>query len=355
MGLQGNKRTLCIELNAEEINVVEGKYSKKGVIVNKSFSIPMPKELYIDGEIQDMDQFAYVLNNGLVENNAFKGETYGIVNSSQIILREISMPRVEDSQIDSVLSYQLEDYLPVDPDNYVVKYINLGNIVDEGIEKLSLLLIGVPRIIVESHLNLFKNVGLKPVVLDFSGNAINKLIYFGEKINNFYDNQGTVACINVGYESTSLTITQKGIIKVSRVNEIGKRNIIKELQNRFGGITEQEALDKIDEIDDINEEYNPISQEYIIAESLKYSLNQILESIEMIFRYYRTRDVGNNIDLVILHGNMFDINGIETLLTNYFETTCIRLDSLSKVKFNGNLSKYSNAIGGLIRIDEVKK
>lgn len=268
-------------------------------------------------------------------------------------MRDISMPKVEEKQIESILSYQLSDYLPVDPEDYVVKFINLGTKIEDDNERLSILLIGVPRIIVESHLNLFKNVGLKPAVLDYAANAINKLINFGESINNFYDNKETIACIELGYESTSLTLTQEGVIKVSRVNELGAKNILVELQNRFNGLSEQDLITKISEIEDISEEFNPISDEYNLAEGIKSSLGGILDSIEMIFRYFKTREIGNDICLIILHGGMLNINGIEKLFSNYYDYPCVKIDSLSKVKFNGDLSKYANAIGGLIRLSEV--
>ena len=74
----------------------------------------------------------------------------------------------------------------------------------------------------------------------------------------------------------------------------------------------------------------------------------------MIFRYYRTREIGNDINLVLLHGGLSNIKGIDKLFTESFNIPCVKLDSISKVKFNGNLSKYANAIGGLIRLDGVK-
>ncbi len=41
-------------------------------------------------------------------------------------------------------------------------------------------------------------------------------------------------------------------------------------------------------------------------------------------------------------------------MSNYLNRTCVKLNSLDKVKFNGDLSKYANAIGALIRVNGVK-
>lgn len=324
MNLINIKNTLSMDFNADEIRVVEGKFTKKGIIVSKSLSIPLPDGLYIDGEIQDMNQLVYILKKELSDNKISQGNVYGVVNSTNIIMREIAIPKVDDNQVEAILSYQLAEYLPVNPEEYVVKHMPIGTISVDGIEKLNILLIGIPKDIVESHLNLFKNINLKPQVLDFAGNSINKLVYFNDCINGQYIEKA-IACIDLENDSVGLTITQEGIIKVSRVIKV--------------------------EIDAIN----PDSQDYKLVSGLKTNINELLYNIDMVFRYFKTREVGNDIDLILLHGGMSDIEGIEQLFTKYFDKPCIRLNDLSKVKFGGDLAKYANAIGALIRIGEVKK
>jgi len=78
-----------------------------------------------------------------------------------------------------------------------------------------------------------------------------------------------------------------------------------------------------------------------------------MEKIEMIFRYYMTRDSGNIINYILLEGGLSNINGLDNLFSNYFNIPSIKLLSLDKIKWNEELSKFSNAIGGLIRFDRV--
>lgn len=342
MSLFGIKSTISIDFGDREIRVVEGKYSKKGVVINKSFSIPIDEGLYVDGEIQDMDQLAYLLRDGLAENKISQGDANGVINSTKIIMREISMPKVDKGQIEAILRYQLSDYLPINPEEYVVKHIGLGSIMEDGVEKLNLLLIGVPRNIVEGHLNLFKNVGLRPNVLDYAGNSIIKLINAGESINDFYDNQNSIACIDLSYGGTGLTINHQGTMKVSRVIDIDSKAVLEDL-------AKVEAL----QLGDISDELNSNSQEYSLVQQLRGDISEILQKIEMVIRYYKTREVGNDIDLILLYSDMSNIDGIEKIFSDFFDKPCVKLKSLSKVKYNDDLSKYANAIGGLIRLGEV--
>lgn len=355
MSILGSKTNLSIDFSANEIRVVEGKYSKKGITVNKSVSIPIPSIVYDDGMIKDMDQLAYLLRNGLSVNKISSGETFGVINSTRIITREITLPMVEDNQIDAIIKYQLEDYLPVNPEDYVVNYLKIGSIMEDGVEKQGVMLIGVPKPVAEGHLNLMKNAGLRPAALDYWGNAVRKLLMTGDRVNGTNDNKGIIATVDLGYKTSAITITQGENIKVSRNGDITSDNLIDSIGKLYPELSEEDIIGRIGEIKSLNESYSSSNQKHHISESIKTYVADTATRIEMILRYYRTREAGNDIDLILLTGEMADIEGVDKLLSGYFDKTVIRLNSMEKVKYEGKLHKYANAIGGLIRLDEVRR
>ncbi|MDD2397523.1 MAG: pilus assembly protein PilM [Tissierellia bacterium] len=334
MGLFNKKMTISIEFRADEIRVVEGRYNKKNIIVNKCFTIPVSDGLYEDGVIKDMEKFSYVLQKGLSKNNVSRGEVYGVINSSNIIIREIRLPKVEEKQIASILNYQLDEYLPVDPEGYVVQHIPLDIVEEDGVEKQNVMLIGVPKYMVETHLNLLQNLGLKPVALDYAGNAISKLIKYSDTINGIYDNDITIACVDLEQESTTLNITNKGIMSISRV-----------IKEEISPTVDETPFMTLDESDD---------QDVAIASGLRGKFAVILDKIDMVFRYYNSRETDKDIELVLIYGNHSHVDGIEDLMSSYFDMPCVKLNVLDKVKFYGDLAIYANAIGALIRVNGVK-
>lgn len=334
LGLFNKKMTISIEFRADEIRVVEGRYNKKNIIVNKCFTIPVPEGLYEDGVIKDMEKFSYVLQKGLSKNNVSRGEVYGVINSSNIIIREIRLPKVEEKQIASILNFQLDEYLPVDPEGYVVQHIPLDIVEEDGVEKQNVMLIGVPKYMVETHLNLLQNLGLKPVALDYAGNAISKLIKYSDSINGVYDNDITIACVDLEQESTTLNITNKGIMSISRV-----------IKEEISPTVDETPFMTLDESDD---------QDVAIASGLRGKFAVILDKIDMVFRYYNSRETDKDIELVLIYGNHSHVDGIEDLMSSYFDMPCVKLNVLDKVKFYGDLAIYANAIGALIRVNGVK-
>lgn len=331
MGLFSKSKTLSIEFRTDEIRVVEGRYNKKNVQVDKCFTIPVPQDLYEDGVIKDADQFLHIMQEGLKKNNVSHGDVYGVINSSNIIIREIRIPKVDTKQIASILNYQLDDYLPVDPEGYVVQYIPLDLVEEDGLEKQNVMLVGVPKYIVETHLNLLQNLGLKPLVLDYAGNSISKLIQLNDSINGVYDKNMTIACVGLEQESTALNITDKGLMSMSRVVKEEISPVVLE--------SHEVAFD----------------QDVAVVSGIKSNLAVILDGIDMVFRYYNSRESNNDIELVLIYGSYSQVDGIEGMMSSYFDRPCVKLNTLDKVKFHGDLAKYANAIGALIRTNGVKR
>jgi type IV pilus assembly protein PilM len=233
--------------------------------------------------------------------------------------------------------------LPVDPQAYVVQYLPLDTVEENGVEKQNLMLIGVPKSIIEPHFNLLQNLGLKPLVLDYAGNAITKLIRFNDSINGVYDKNITIVCVDLEHESTTLNIIEKGMMSISRVVKEEIRPIVYE----DAALTSDEASWPVEGNESFEQDNSAVS-------GLKRNLGVILDGIDIVFRYYSSRETENDIDLILLHGYYSNIDGIENLIGNFFEIPCVKLNVLDKVKFYGDLADYANAIGGLIRVSGVK-
>ena len=347
------RKILSIDIGSFQIKAVEGKATKKGIIIDNYFSIPTPKDAYNDGEIEDRDLIHYVLDEGLKKNKIKSKNVYLTINSSSIITRELIIPKVEYEEIENILSFQLEDYIPINPENYIVQFKIIGSVYEGDIEKLKLLLIAIPKEIVESHYRLLKDLDLNPVVLDYQPNSIAKIIKYNGLINDTYTTENiTFVAIDIGYDSTKVSIIKNGIIQVSRVVEIAGKYIDQNILNFFE--YNQEELEEkkrvIDDINHVDEEYSDYSR---LIDIIKNSFQSLNEKIEIIFRYYLTRETNNKINMILLFGGCANINGIANLYSNYFNIPSIKVESFNNVYFSGDLSKYINSIGSIIRTTEV--
>mgnify|MGYP003764314325 CR=1 FL=1 len=349
------KKILSIDFGGKQVKIIEGQASKNMINIKKGFTIDLPDEVYRDGEILEEDLLSNLIKESLKENKIRTEQAYGIINSSHIITRSFSLPKVPEKDIPSIIEYQLDELFPVDPEGYIINPLIIGNRMEDEMEKTDILLVGTPRKIVLDHLDLMKSIGLKPLVLDFQGNAMAKLLNFNSSINDFYNTRDMViASIDMGHINSKLSIIKNGKILVTRVLDIGTMNVLDSIDAIFD-YTLENSEEKLFQIEDINhntEEYTDYSRLVNITRTV---IDNLLENIEMVFRFYTTREMVNMINFIVLQGSLSNINGIENLFSNYFNIPSIKLTNLNKVKINQDISKFSNAVGGLIRIAEVQR
>lgn len=351
-----NKPHISIDFASSEIKIVEGLVTKAGVNIIKAESLELAKDIYRDGEILNEIKLKEMLRDFLRFND-FKMnlDAYGVINSSSIITRDINIPKVELDEIASLLQFQIEEFLPINPEDYVIDHLILENDRSSEDDNLRLLLIAIPIGIVLSHLNLMKEAGLEPQVLDFQGNAVSKLLSFNETINGDEDiKDKTIVSIDLGYTNTEVTISINGNIEVSRVIGMGSKKMYENISNILN-IPEDEAEIKVKNLKEIDNSESNMEEESRLLNVFRASLEETMDWVDKVVKYYDSREFGNKIHFIVLQGGISNIPGIKRIFSDYFSIPTIHLKELDRVKLYGDIWRYSNAIGGLIRKDEVKR
>lgn len=346
-----NKKVVSIDIGSYETKVVEGNITNKGIVIDKSFSMPTPKGSYENGYIIDKELLYYLLNQELKKNKVSSDIVYLTIASSAIIVREILLPKVSSNEVEGILKYQIGEYLPMDPEEYVIQHQIIGNGEEDGIEKLNVLIIAVPKEIVESHFSLINQLNMKPCVMDFQSNSISKILVYNELINGTYKTRDlTFAAIDIGHNSTNVTIEKNGSIQVSRVIEFGGDDIDKKVFSILDFSKEELEVQKKEiDISRFDEDY---SEKNRLSNVVKTSIEEIMDMVDKVFRYYTSRDVGNKIHMILLYGGISNLNGIENLFSNYFNIPTVKIEILDKVSIQGDLNKYINCVSSLVRNTE---
>ena len=351
-----NNSKISIDFGSSVIKVVEGEFNKGVIKIAKSSIFNIDEDTYRDGRIFDLNGIADYLNDNLkISKLSNNFAASAVINSSSIITREITIPIVSTKEIKSIIDFQLSDFLPVNPDDYVVNHLIVGSIEDEGVEKYRIVLIAIPNEIVLCHLELMKKTDLRPKVLDFQANSIAKLLNHNNIINENYDlNYKTVASIDIGHMSTNITIIKEGNMEVTRTFELGVRDLYNNLSDLLS-ISIEDTEKKVHSIADINSIDDELDEYHNIINLTRMFNDDLIESVQSVFRYYISRCIDNKIDLIILQGGYSNLNGICKVFKDNLDIVCLKLNGLDNVNFKGDLSLYANAIGGLIRLVEVDK
>lgn len=349
-----NPSIISLDIGSYETKMIEGKVNSKGVEIKKASSFETPDGCYENGHILDKELLSYVLKEELNKNSFKSSNAYITINSSDILTREIILPKVDEEELDGILSYQGNEYFPTDISNCILQYKVIGTVLEDEIEKINLIAIAVPEKIAEDHFQLLQMAELKPIVMDFQSNSVCKLFRYNSLINGSYETYGkTLALIDLGHENVSITIVRDGIILVTRIVGNAGKDIDFGIMNFFN-LSQDEAMERKIKISNINDEIEDYSEYNRMLNIARTTIDNCLDDIDKVFKYYLTRDVANQIDYICLYGGMSNINGIEQYFETYFEISTIKINRLDKIFYDG-IEKYINCIGALLREKEEKK
>lgn len=345
-----NKKKITVvafDIGSSSIKVVEGSYHKGELTVNKVVKSVTPKDCIEDGKILNNNLLSNELKRLMTENSISAKHGICTNNSTTIINREILIPKVEDEEIQTVVRFEIQQYLPINLDDYVFQVTKLGE--DEDSNKLNVRVIAYPDKMARGYYDMLREMELKPHALDVNYNALNKLSNHFQEINGkYYNKEEATVFIDMGASSLDVNIYSNGILQFTRIIKAGG-NYLDEVLIRECNVKEEDLF---------NYKSTEINLEDIENQdkSVLYEIDDWIEKIEKIIQFYKNKNMGIDINNIFIYGGLSNLKGLCEYMTSklFIETELIK--EISNVHFNSktpitNIHDYINVIGSIIRIE----
>lgn len=348
-----SKSVTAIDLGSFETKVIQGRQERDSVEVKKAFSFITPPNTYENGYIRDEFKLLDVVREEMRNNGISNSTCHITIKSTAILIREIQFPNLGSKEIEGLLNYQLAEYLPMDFSKYVIQHKAIEKVEGTDKEKLNVLVVAIPKEMVDMHYNFIRELGLKPEVMDYQSNGLWKLLNQAGSINgSIYPSEKTIAAVDLGYSSSNVTIVSKGSAKLNRVIDSGGLNLDKNISNlvSMGSEELQTYKQGIADVSVLEEGY---SDQNRYTNIVKTSVEGIMDKIDKVFKYYASREPERKLDTILLYGGLSRIKGIDKLFSGYFNIPAAVLENTGKIHLTGDVNKYAGCVGALIRDDGV--
>lgn len=337
------KPVVSFDFGSESIKVVEGRYVNGQLKVMTYFTVPTQGVLE-DGRIINEKLLIKNLETALKEHQVKAKYVVCTLNSTQIINRELFVPVVEEDELDTVVRFEIQQFLPINLSDYLVQYVILDQVEVNGEPRLKLNVVTFPEKMAAVYYKVLKEVGLKPYALDVTYNALGKLANYAELLNDVTDLEGAVAFVDMGAQSIDLNIFTNGNVQFTRLI-------------KSGGMTINERLNQLPDDMSIKSaaslENADLNGEEVISRILRLSVDEMMYELERVLQFYRNKSVGNQIDHIFILGGYSNINGLETYMSEKLSISTSQLKGLNNVDFSDSsiqVHEYANAIGAMIRL-----
>ena len=318
MGLFGRRQNVIgLDIGSGFVKVVEVDHSGDQPEVVRVAMRPLPPDAIVEGEIMDYGLVSDAVM-GLFQSLGMKGaEVVAAVGGHDVIIKKIAMDRMKDSDAREVVKWEAEQHVPFD-----IKSVELDfQILDphgDGLQ-MEVLLVAAKRELIDNKIGLLQDAGVEPVVIDIDAFALHNAFEY-----NYPDAQdGIVALVNVGHETTNVSILENGIPILTRDIPFGSRKIREDLQ-RERGLTAEQAESVVQ-----GREVTTDLESFV-----QISADEVAVGIERASAFLMTREDGNTVGRIFLSGGGARIPGmsqtlatrmgVETEIVNPFERVPVR-------------------------------
>ena len=343
------RNVVAFEIGSKHIKIVEGKYSKDKLSIYKMGQVETPMASIEDGAIIDERALVNTLQVAINQLGIKSKDAVVTSNSSSIIDREIIIPAVDESEMESVIKYEIQQYLPINLDEYIVEYVVIDKLVDSEGPKLKVNVISYPKDIVNGYYKLIKSLGLNPYVLDVTYNSLKKIVNHTGMIKNGGQVTGTVAFVDMGATSINVTIFKRGQLDFTRIIKSGGETIDQALSSRLDmsiKSTESMKMDKGNLLDiQDDDEVNVI---------IKETVDEMIGELEQILQFASNKN-GENVDEVVIYGGASKLRGLDVYMQRKLLKSIKRVFTLERIDMSTSampkepIGEYLNAIGAVIR------
>lgn len=364
MRAKNNKKKgplLAIDLGSHSVKVVQGQETGNRLKVTQWAVEKLGPGVYENGLILDGQTLKHILTE-MIKTNHFKVKNVALsIECTEIIKREMIIPKVDDEDQMDLIQYEVSQYLPIDINAYVLEYKVLENFIEDGNSKLRILLGAIPKEIVKAHYELIASCGLNPAYMDMHSNALEKLVSSAAS-ENLYSTSKTAAYVDFGHGIIDISLFEKEHYKFNRLLKMGGAGF-DDLLVQHLAIPQEEAENrkKKTSILAIQKAYMNIEnspeamgdvKNNVVRETMHY-INECMDEMDKVFKYYTSRSADNKIDQIYVYGGGSQLKELPELFKERFGIPTEVMKSLPNIDFIKNnteaLPLYINAVGALIR------
>lgn len=298
-----NKSSFGLDIGVSSINAVWLSRLKNGFEVDASISAATPTKGMMSESPLDQEEMARAIAK-VVSDAKITSKTVNVaLPENQVYTKVIEMPVLSDKELSSAIYWEAEQHIPVPLTTVTMAWSVLRKAYEGGGEKMQILMVAAPTLLVNKYQKILKMAGL---TIKFLETEILSIIRALVGDQNFPPS----IIINIGAINTSLVIIRDGIMIFSYSIPTGGKAISRAITTDFG-LTPDQA-----------EEYKNtygVSKEAFggkIGKATEPILNSIMSEVRKALAFYVDKYKNDKpIRQIILTGGTAKLPGIDLFFT----------------------------------------
>lgn len=241
------------------------------------------------------------------------------IPASKTFTRTMTLPKLKAKDLDAAVQLEAEQYIPVPIDDLYIDH----TVITQNDKEMEVLVVGVPKKMVDSYLVLTRLLGLEVVAVETTISAAGRLFVHAEQ------SDVPTVLIDLGSLSTDITIYDKGLVVTGTVGS-GGDNFSDLIASQLK-VTKQEA-----HIIKTKYGLGVSKKQKEISEGLSPVLEQLTKEIRRMIRYYEERsNTDKKIGQIVTMGGGANMPGLSEYMTSTLRLPVRMCDPWQHLDFAG--------------------
>lgn len=332
-----------IDVGSEKLKIVEGSSRNGHVSISAACEMTYNGEIVYNGSITDSSSFGFLVHEALSVNNIKSRDVSVVVSSSDIIVRDLKLPKVKESELKAIITNQMEKMLKSDQEFYI-DYAVINPDIDG---MFGVMAYAVPINLVKEYYSVLKELGLHPVHFDISENIHYKLLSHTTINQNSNENENMMF-MDIGHNFISYYGFTHGQLFFCRTDPSPIEEFMQEM--RYIERPEDEGGgDYLNEID-----FSPIfrHRDERVNDTCSRLVYKLTESMTKYIQYLVMNTETKRVGRIVISGGIASINGLDKAFQESLGIKVETLNSTGKVTMGPQIPyvKFSTAAGALLRL-----
>lgn len=318
----GSRQVVGLDLGTSSVKMVELQSSGRNYKMTNFGMSSIPEGLIDGGEILDPSALSQVIL-ALHKELGIKTKTVctGMFGGA-VIVKKISMPRIDPKLISEQIQWEAEQYIPFDLSEVNLDY-HLLDSSKKNSETMDILLVAAKHDYIIRYFEAVEIAGLKCSLIDVNGFAL---------ANCFEMNYGrrkdeTIALINIGAGVTNLVVVEGGSVVFCRDIPIGGSVYNMEISRELG-VSSQEAEEL--KIGFAQTQSSPVE----LATVISNTNDMICEEVKDSFKFYEQSKSGSSVTSIFLSGGSVKVPNLIEAISSATGLSCQLMNPLQRVSYN---------------------
>jgi len=296
---------IALDIGSTFIKLVQLKGSNKNYQLVKFGMVPLPPEVIVEGAVMDAGRVVEAIKELLVAQKVATKEVVISVSGSSVIIKRVSVADMSEEELAESIKWEAEQYIPFSIDDVNVDFQKLGPGATEG--QADVLLVAVKKDKINDYVNLVKEAGLEPVVMDVDAFAMANMYEL-----NYDIEAGTTALLNIGASVMNINILKDGMSIFTRDITVGGNRYTEALQKDFG-LTYEDA-EKVKKGEDVEG-----ADKGQIASLMAVVTEDIVAETQRSFEFFRSTTGSDKVARVLVSGGCARIGHFTSVLAERLE------------------------------------